>query len=98
MLTHFLSSLTAPAHTSDGSAVALLVPGRTREEVQVTYRDGYISVAAPAKESRGFYLPAIGRLFTCPPNLADSLTATLQDGVLYLNVTRPEPRAVPVSS
>lgn len=77
------------------TTLAVILPGRSASEVSVKVDRGTIRVTAPEKSESGFTFPAVSRTFSL--RAEENVTANMRDGILYLSVTRPEPRSIPVA-
>ncbi|MBD5605907.1 MAG: Hsp20/alpha crystallin family protein [Candidatus Eremiobacteraeota bacterium] len=77
------------SRTENGYAVEVPVPGYNSSQIDVTFKDGILSVSGKT-DRRSF-----SRSFTVPEDIdADSIGARVQDGMLSLSLKR-HPEAQP---
>jgi HSP20 family protein len=106
----FRSDAGWPRTTAYDTPEALLlvaeVPGLTEKDLDITVKEGVLTISAEQKElgpeGLGLHRPAFSRSFSLPERMAtDALTAELKDGILTVRVPKaPEaqPRKIAVKA
>ena len=92
------SEIESISNDQEGWKIRLELPGFKKEEVKLTVDDDFLHIAAEATDEERSFLGKDERRIRISDEVdADTISAKLEDGILYLEIARrakPEPKVI----